>query len=987
MPGPQPLRLLLLLWLFLGPLPRAFATPSASPSASPSATPSAGDPAALAAEQAELHLDAAGAVRLAGQQIRLGFARLYFDEGVFVPLKTSTGRTLELLFLGQGRLEVEPPDAIEAGQLELFTGQKRLTTGFHAAFFAGPEPRLLELRQGLTKAVLSADEKEEVKTIFAGRGELSERAVLDIDTQLLLATLGEPLATEFFAAILESDEHGLICLSHDLEAEDPLSLGQWMEVAAYETDPAVPGASDGDGVEESNVFDLWVAGRDPLKKAPAALTTFEPKHYDLHIELEPVSGKIIGEAKIDVEAQLPSRVVKLTLHGDLSIDAVRDEAGNELFFRREADVVRVFLPQKREIGQKAHLQVRYQGEFFEAGRKRKSRGLRENEAFYPHAGEIDEATYDFELRWPEGWEVLAAGDLVAEGQEGGKLWQKRRMGERNWGPTFVIGKFRSATRQVGGVQVKLAMGIGLGGKTQDLEEMLDAAATSLQYFSGLFGPYPGKELTLATAPAEYSQSFFGFIVLADEMMEASGAAAAELGIEDRRTVIAHEVAHQWWGHVIGWPRWRDLWFSESLANYSAHLWALKYLPNLDPEHGPNAAWQEDLTFNLPRGRSLESIGPLVVGHRLDSSLTADAYEPIVYRKGAIVFDSLAQIWGEPKFLDALGRLTREARGKRLSTEDLIAGLERHGGQSLQTFARSFIYGTGLPEIYYSWRSEKLPNGHSRITVETEAEPSYHFRHFLEETAEGEVAVRWRRQSEIELRDFFLVAPLRIRLAGEGKPRYREERFEQRGAKSTAVYEIEGEPAEVQLDPSRRVFARFWDRRSEPKKTLYYQGYDRTAAGDLAGARKAFVEGLKTSTPPGKDAKDSQKLDRALDASIYLGQARLDLLEGKLEAAATAIAAARKAVPKSFLPLYQKDLDYFAALLAWHQGRSQETFRTLDKLIFKKGEIDDNEAWLYLAMAAADTGEQETWESAIAELQARGINIDLLVDDGESTEEP
>lgn len=968
MPGRRPFYLFLLLGLLIGPLPRAAA---GSPAL---------DPAALAEDQQKVQLDFAGAVRTEKRQIRLGFARLSFGEGLLVPLKTARGRTLELLFLGEGRLEVEPPDAIEASQLELFTGVRRLDVAFQAGFFAAPEARLKELRQGLPKAVLSAEENEQVQAIADGREQLSEREVLDIDAQLLLATLGEPLASEFFAAILETQERGLICLSHDLEGEDPLSLGQWMEMAGYETEPAVPAASDGEAVAENNVFDLWVAGRDPQQKVPAAINTFEPKHYDLRIEIEPSSGKIVGEAKIEVEAQLPSRVVKLSLHGDFSIDAVRDEAGNQLFFQRQADVVRVFLPQTRAVGQRAQVAVSYQGEFFEAGRKRKSRGLRENEAFYPHAGEIDEATYELELRWPEGWEVLAAGEFVAEGKMAGKggqvLWQKRRMSEPNWGPTFVIGKFRSATRQVDGMTIRLALGIGLGGKTQDLEEMLDAAATSLQYFSALFGPYPGKELTLATAPAEYSQSFYGFIVLSDEMMEASGEEATELGIEDRRTVIAHEVAHQWWGHVIGWPRWRDLWFSESMANYSAYVWARKFLPDLTYDNGPNAAWQEDLTYNLPRGRSLESVGPLVLGQRLDSSLTADAYEPIVYRKGAVVIDSLAQIWGERKFLEALGKLTREARGKRLSTEDLIAGLERHGGASLKTFAQQFIYGTGLPEVYYRWRSEKLPTGGYRVTVETEAEPSYHFRHFLEEMPDGEVVVRWRRQNEIDLAALELVAPVRIELAGEG--RFREERFAQRGARSQAVYELAEEPQGLEIDPDRRVFARFWDRRAEPKKILYYQGYDRTAAGDLAGARQAFAEGLKTRTPPGEDPKDAAQLDRALDASIYLGQARLDLIEGKQEAAAAAIAAARKAVPKSFLPLYQKDLDYFTALLAWQQGKSEETFRTLNRLIFKKGEIDDNEAWLYLAMAAGELGEQEVWESAIAELEARGIAVDLLL---------
>ena len=969
------LRLTLLLFLTFGPPLRAegFSGPA-----------KALDPAALAADQEAARLDYGQALRLRQQELRLGFAKIELGDGVLVPLLSPGGRLLEWLFLGEGRLEAQPPDAIEAAQLELFTGRRTLSSSFSAAFLAAPEARLRELARGGKPEVLKAAERAQAKSIFEGRAELAEREVLDIDHRLLLAALGEELALDFFAGIFETDQHGVICLGNDPEAEDPLSIGQWVtfeDEAAADPDAATAEAEKDEEAEAATttdeaggVWDTWIEGRDTSRPALAVNTSFEPRHYDLQVELDPADGKLSGEARIEAVAQLPSRVVKLSLHGDLEVETVNDAAGRELYFRREGETLRVFLPARLEKDQVAVLKVTYSGVFFESGKRRKSRGLRDNVAFYPHVGEVDEATYELELRWPRGWEVVAAGELLSEGKNEAGWWQKRRIAEPTWGPTFVVGKFRRRSREVAGVKVELALGSGLAGSDADLKEMLDAAASSLEFFSKVFGPYPLDELTLASAPAEISQSLLGFIALSDEMMQASGREAIDLGLEDRRTVIAHEVAHQWWGHQVGWRRWRDQWISEAMANYAAALWARRYLPDLDPVLGPNGAWQEDLTATLPDGRSLESVGPVVLGSRLDSSLTEDAYEPIVYRKGAVVIDTLCQFWGEARCLELLGKLTREQSGKKLSTADFIAELQRLSGRNLGPFAQQFIYGTGLPEVYYRSAVIPTPEGKWRVELEAEVESSYHFRYRLEKTPAGGLAIRYQRVDEIELASLDLVAPLRITMRAAGRPP-RTERFVISGQRAHAVYELQEEPAKVELDPQQIVFGRFWSQQLEPKRSLYYRGYDHLAAGELGIARKSFEAALRATTPGAKE--ENAELDRALDTSIGVAQVRLALQESKIAEAATFLAAARKSVPKGLEAVYQSDLDYLTAVLAWHQGKAEIAYQKLEKLIFEKAEVDDTEAWLYLALAAKKANYPEELEVALAEAAARGVDVTLL----------
>lgn len=971
---PRAWRGLVVLLLFL------FGPPARSAAAQPAA-----DPAALAADQGTARLDFSAALAISGKELKLGFARVILDEGQLVPVVTTGGWRLQLVFVGAGRLVAEPPDTIEAAQLELFTGRRRLDVGFSAAIFAAPEKRLAELAAGALPVRAGAEETAQARAIFEGQAELAELSVLDVDRKLLLAALGEPLAEDYFAAVFDSDGLGVICLGNDLEAEDPLGIGQWVELESAAEEPAAAaGRTTGEDAEEAEdaggAYDAWVEGRDSSRPAPPVNATFEPRHYRLEVALDPAAGTLHGRAEIALEAQLPSRVVKLSLHGDLEVAAVADGEGHELYFLRDGEDLRVFLPYRLAPGATTRIEVTYSGQFFESGKRRKSRGLRDNVAFYPHAGEIDEATYDLKLRWPRGWELLAAGDLVAEGKDAQGSWQERKIAAPTWGPTFAVGKFRRASRDAGGVHIELALGAGLGASEADQREILDAAASSLQYFSELFGPYPLDRLTLTSAPAEISQSLLGFIALSDEMMQASGHEAAELGLEDRRTVVAHEIAHQWWGHQIGWRRWRDQWISEAMANYAALLWARKYLPDLDPAIGPTGGWQDDLTSMLPNGRSLESVGPLVLGGRLDSSLTEEAYEPIVYRKGAVVLDSLCGFWGERRCLEMIGKLARSSRGRKLSTAELIFELEKLSGRDLETFAGQFIYGTGLPEVYYRRQVEKTPAGRWRVAVEAELESSYHFRYALRAVPGGQPAIVRQRVDEVDLASLALVAPLELELAEPGaKAIAHVEKFEIHGPRAEIAFEFAEEPKTVTLDPGQNVFARFWNLDDDAKRALYYRGFDRLAAGDLAAAGRFLGEALAFQRPPA-EAKENENIDRALDASIQIAQARLALERDDLAAAGAALAAARKLVPKALLSLYSGDLDYLAAVLMWRQGKAEAAYTSLNRLLLEKAVIDDTEAWLYLALAARAAGHDQQLEEALVEARARGVDIKLLEDE-------
>ncbi len=211
----------------------------------------------------------------------------------------------------------------------------------------------------------------------------------------------------------------------------------------------------------------------------------------------------------------------------------------------------------------------------------------------------------------------------------------------------------------------------------------------------MFGPYPLDELTVVTVPRSYSQATLGFVTLSSLMMYDLEVLNLIFRQEDRRTVIAHEVAHQWWAHQVGWSSYRDQWISEAVANYAALLFARNRLDWKDRYGlGPTAGWQEALSSTTSDGRTIESIGPVVLGERLFSSRSGDAYEPIVYRKGAVILDMLARTLGEENFPKVLRQIVKAAGNRPISTGDFLTIMEKVTSVDLDWFAKQYVYGTG-----------------------------------------------------------------------------------------------------------------------------------------------------------------------------------------------------------------------------------------------------------------------------------------------------
>jgi aminopeptidase N len=147
-------------------------------------------------------------------------------------------------------------------------------------------------------------------------------------------------------------------------------------------------------------------------------------------------------------------------------------------------------------------------------------------------------------------------------------------------------------------------------------------------------------------------------------------------------VVAHELAHQWFGDSVSLENWQDMWLKEGLATYAEWIW-------------------------LTRAEGLDGVSR-IADLKLDSlHLSAPIGQPkpddfynhdVVYTGGALVFHALRLRVGEATFFKILRTYTDRYKYGNAGTDDFIALAEEISGEKLQTFFDSWLYKTELPSF-------------------------------------------------------------------------------------------------------------------------------------------------------------------------------------------------------------------------------------------------------------------------------------------------
>jgi len=162
-----------------------------------------------------------------------------------------------------------------------------------------------------------------------------------------------------------------------------------------------------------------------------------------------------------------------------------------------------------------------------------------------------------------------------------------------------------------------------------------------------------------------------------------------LDIEPTSNLI-HELAHQWWGGQISWKTYRDVWITEGLAQFSM----LFYLEHRFSERKFSQVLERMKRWVYKHNQH----GPLIYGTRL-SSINQDyeAYQGIVYNKGAFIFLMLKDMMGEEKFLSSLQQTVEKLKYRSVTSATFIKTFCQ-GDEVLNRFFNGWVFSRKIPEI-------------------------------------------------------------------------------------------------------------------------------------------------------------------------------------------------------------------------------------------------------------------------------------------------
>ncbi|MEO0432252.1 MAG: M1 family metallopeptidase [Cyanobacteria bacterium J06656_5] len=308
------------------------------------------------------------------------------------------------------------------------------------------------------------------------------------------------------------------------------------------------------------------------------------------------------------------------------------------------------------------------------------------------------ATSEVRVRVPKKYVALSNGDLLSTKEDGkAKIyhWKLDKV-HPSYLMTLAIGEYDSIETEWRGRPVRYYVAKG---RKDQIELTMGKTPQMMERFSQVFGyDYPFSNYDQA-CPADF---IFGGMenttttLLTDRCLLDKRAALDNLRSE---TLVAHELAHQWFGDLIVINHWSHAWVKEGMATYSEVLW-------LEEAYGRDEAMYYHL--NHARDYLAEDASryrrPLVT-HIYREPI--ELYDRHIYEKGSCVYHMIRQALGDRLFTQTLRTLLTDNAHSTVETVDVLRAIDKATGKNLRYLFDQYVYRGGHPDygVTYSWDSD------------------------------------------------------------------------------------------------------------------------------------------------------------------------------------------------------------------------------------------------------------------------------------------
>jgi hypothetical protein len=666
------------------------------------------------------------AVSVSNFELKREGGTFHLHSGTVCFVNPVQGKITGAVFVGDGNFVLDPPSESERRSLKLLTKEDEFSEKFIQAVFRFTDSTYDEIKKGGTAAAVGCDPG----VLRDSQNTTRHKFKNNLEARILEDVLSPEPGGLFYAFI-----HG----KHYSDKE------------IFEIEPRRDEVSF--RTYDENKWGEWAQFKIPGKHRHQTGRLLRIEHQQLDVTFEK-NGDLIGKATTDFIARRDGvRVVALDLFRPLRVQSVT-ENGQSLSFiqedKNEDGNFAVILPKALNTGEKLTFTTTYGGKGAVSNEGGGNYFPIARDNWYPNNpdGALGEyVLYDMTLRIPKGMKMAATGALVSESNEGGQNVTVWKSENPQTVAGFSFGRFKEEevklTKPEYLIQAyaneelpdTIAMiqrsGVGALGSmstTQLNKKALAEGAVAVQLYSDYFGPSLFKHMQITQQTAcNFGQSW-PELVWIPMCYYFDTTVRHQFGLDSDRgywkVVTPHEVAHQWWGHTVGFASGRDQWMSEGFAELSASL----YISLI--EKNPKKFiefWNDERELLLEKdaeGFRAIDVGPLTMGYRASNSRTGySVTRRLIYPKGAYVLHMVRMMmWdrktGDENFKETMRDFVKTYSGKAATTEDFKEMMEKHmtpemdldGNHRLDWFFDEYVYGTALPTYKLTYTFEKNAEG-------------------------------------------------------------------------------------------------------------------------------------------------------------------------------------------------------------------------------------------------------------------------------------
>lgn len=697
-----------------------------------------------------------------------------FEKGTLTWLRPVQGIVTGAVFVGEGHFHLRAVTNLDAHEISRRTGSEEVNEDFTEVVFRFTGEQRKLLLPGLGGHI---DASAEAASSFSNWQERMRRrreiplgfseAMLDgesmdnVDADIL-AAIDNPEHPPFFNAYIRGKKHKDLRFFARTRVGAIPQLDSPEEVGLINFDP--------EGMEDG----IWYLAHLKSEYANHRASSEEDRRLfaTKHYRIETVIAKnqhLFSSATITFAPLITGeRVMKFGLLPNLRVSRVLDDQGQNLYFiqesRKQDGSFYVILPTAPAVGKESSITIEYAGDKVIENAGGGSFYVRARTAWYPNLNGFGEhVPYDLTFKVPRRYKVVSVGRLQNESIDGDLAVSRWVTPIPVAVAGFNYGEYKEMEMPDEITHYKIS-GYYLSELPDSLRRfqilrtmaptsmtkyVLEQTRAQLQICTLFFGKSPYEDVSITEQPDfNFGQSWPDLVYLPISAYTDSTQRWMLFGHIDNnfsgfvQEVTPHEVAHQWWGHTVGWASYHDQWLSEGFAEFSASLFL---------QNATGKDWRKDYLefWDRLRRRILDKnnfgiapndAGPLWMGLRLISPRSGNAYQNVTYPKGAYVLQMLRSIMysqddGDKGFIAMMHDFVDSHRERAASTESFKAVAEKHmtklmdveGNHRLDWFFDEWVYGTEIPKYQFDYQVTPAADGKAKLHMTlTQSEVDNHF---------------------------------------------------------------------------------------------------------------------------------------------------------------------------------------------------------------------------------------------------------------------